>query len=162
MNVSMATISEVSLLFSEAKDQHGVWFIVSMSGFEILFESGMNDGCLFWFVIKITVLNFGLVYGKSSMLFWVVVFDETIGGFELAGTLPSWFSATGLLLVQNSIFSKWFIEFCSNWRLSSASFNLLFASVTSFSTFSFSVSISSSFFVSISLISLSNYPSNLG
>ena len=38
----MATILGVSHLFSEARDKHGVWIIVSMSGFEILFESQVN------------------------------------------------------------------------------------------------------------------------
>ena len=43
----MATISGVWHLFSEARDKHGVWIIVQMSGFEILFESRVNDDCLF-------------------------------------------------------------------------------------------------------------------
>ena len=46
MNASMATILDVSLLFSEAKNKHEVWFIVSMPGFEI-FRSGVNGDCLF-------------------------------------------------------------------------------------------------------------------
>ena len=99
MNTSMATIMGVSHLFPEAKDKHRVCIIVSMSGFEILFESQVNDDCLFWFVVGITVLNFGLVYRKSSMLFWVVVFNGTIGGFELLGTLLDWFALTGLPLL---------------------------------------------------------------
>ena len=40
MNASMATILGVSHLFSEAKDKHVVWIIVSMSAFEILFDDG--------------------------------------------------------------------------------------------------------------------------
>ena len=47
MNASMATTLGVSHLFSVAKDKHGVWIIVSMSGFEILFESWVNDDSLF-------------------------------------------------------------------------------------------------------------------
>ena len=43
----MATILGVSHLFSEARDKHGAWTIVSMPGFEILFESWVNDDCLF-------------------------------------------------------------------------------------------------------------------
>ena len=95
----MATILGVSHLFSEARDKHGAWTIVSMPGFEILFESWVNDDCLFWFVMGITVVNFGLVHRKSSMFFWVVVFNGTIGGFELVGALLDWFAETGLVLV---------------------------------------------------------------
>ena len=47
MNACVATILDVLLLFSDAKDKHEVWFSVSMSGFEILFESRVNDDCLF-------------------------------------------------------------------------------------------------------------------
>ena len=43
----MATILVMSHLVSEARDKHGVWIIVSMSGFEMLFESQVKDGCLF-------------------------------------------------------------------------------------------------------------------
>ena len=39
----MSAILGVSHLFSEAKDKHGVWIIVSMSAFEILSESQVND-----------------------------------------------------------------------------------------------------------------------
>ena len=42
----MALILDVSLLFSEDKDKHEVWFILSMPGFEILFEYGVNYACL--------------------------------------------------------------------------------------------------------------------
>ena len=80
-------------LFSDAKDKHGLWII------ELLFQSQVNDNCFFWLVIEITVLNVGLVYGKSSMLFWVVTFNDTIGGLELLGKLLGWFDATGLLLL---------------------------------------------------------------
>ena len=47
----------------------------------------------------ITALNFGLVYEKSSMLFWVVVFNGTIGSFELVGTLMGWYVWTGLVFL---------------------------------------------------------------
>ena len=38
----MATILVISLLFSETGDKHGIFFIVLMSGFEILFQSEVN------------------------------------------------------------------------------------------------------------------------
>ena len=95
----MATILVISHLVSEARDKHKAWIIVSMSGFEMLFESQVKDCCLFWFVIGITVLNFGLVYRKSSMFFQVVIFNGTIGGFELVEKLLGWFAQTGLVLV---------------------------------------------------------------
>ena len=69
INTSMASILDVSHLFYEAKDKHGVWIIVSMSGFEILFESRVNDDSLFWLAMGIIVLNFELVYEKSSIFF---------------------------------------------------------------------------------------------
>ena len=61
MNAFMTTILGVLHLFSEARDKHGNWIIVSMSGFEILFQPWVIDDCLFWFVMGITALKFGLV-----------------------------------------------------------------------------------------------------
>ena len=87
MNASMTTILGVWHLFSEAKDKHGVSIFVSMSGFQISFEYRVNDEFLFCFVVGFTVLNIGLVYKKSSTLFWVVVFNGTVGDFEFMETL---------------------------------------------------------------------------
>ena len=42
MNASMATILGAFHLHSDVKDKHGVWIIVSMSGFEILFKFRVN------------------------------------------------------------------------------------------------------------------------
>lgn len=83
----MTTVLDVSFLFFDVKDKHEVWFIASMSEFEILVESEAIGGCLFWFVIEIIVLSFGLVYEKSFTLFSVFTFNEAIGGFELVGML---------------------------------------------------------------------------
>ena len=42
MNASMATILGAFHLHSDVKDKHGVWIIVSMFGFDILFEFRVN------------------------------------------------------------------------------------------------------------------------
>lgn len=43
----MTTVLDVSFLFFDVKDKHEVWFIASMSEFEILVESEAIGGCLF-------------------------------------------------------------------------------------------------------------------
>ena len=99
VNASMATILVISLLFSETGDTHGFFFIVLMSGFEILFQSEVNRDYWFWFVIRIIVSNFGLICGKSSILFWVGI------KFDFFQTIywPFGFSLHILLAAINSL-----------------------------------------------------------
>ena len=47
MNQYLATIVDFLLLFPEDKDKSGVWLIISLSGSELLFESGEDVDCLF-------------------------------------------------------------------------------------------------------------------
>ena len=70
-----------------------------------------------------------------------------------------WVNFLKLVWFWNKLQLQRFIEFCPNWRSSSAIFNLFLASITSFRAFPYSVSISSSFFISINLICLSNFSS---
>ena len=133
MNASMATILGVSHLFSEAKDKHVVWIIVSMSGFEILFDDGK-----WWLLVLICDGNYCFKFCTSKRTIIYVI----LGGCFQWHNWRSWIGrdATGLI--------------CWNW------FGFLFqASITSFSAFSFFVLISSSFFISVNLICLSNFSS---
>ena len=98
INASMVTTLGALLLFSEAKDKHGISFIVSISGFEILFESGVNNDCLFWFGIGIYCFKFWTIIRKIIYVILGGCFC-TNGSFELVGALLGWSAATGLLVV---------------------------------------------------------------